>query len=83
VSLTRILNLNPFLSSDLAVVAIEVETITLSLNISLSPRFDFALLSATECFDPTEASTQSKGSWRIRSFKEKCSVIEHLLYVDA
>ena len=43
-SLTRILNLNPFLSYDLAVVSIEVEVVALSLNISLSPHFDLALL---------------------------------------
>ena len=43
-SLTRILNLNPFLSYDLAVVSIEVEVVMLSLNISLSPQFNLALL---------------------------------------
>ena len=46
-SLTRILNLNPFLSSDLAVVSIEVEVVMLSLNILLSPCFDPALLNAS------------------------------------
>jgi hypothetical protein len=42
VSLTRILNLNSFLSPDLAVVSIEVELAVLSLNNLLSPRFSSA-----------------------------------------
>jgi hypothetical protein len=45
--LTRILNLNPFLSSDLAVVSIEVEITMLFLEYLLSPCFSSTSLNTS------------------------------------